>query len=284
MRKAVFTICRDERFFLPIWLHHYKQHFKDEDIYVLDNNTKDGSTTGLDVNVIPVTHEKAFDHDWMRETVQNFQHKLLKEGYDRVLFAEADEIVFGYKKPLSQVIDESDPGYHRCLGWNLMHHPEHEPALDLTMNIIEQRILVGREDAMCKTLLSSVPLTWGNGFHKVYPEDWEEIKFSVKWPRNKNGAIEGPVPHPELHLLHLRYMDYDVYMQRNREHYRLPHNLPLDHNSCYPDHKPAIDYMWDRYMKDGECWYEPGLIPDWMRESLPNLRSTHNPMTIVEVK
>ena len=41
---AVFTIVKNENYFLPIWLKHYKRYFDNSDIYVLDHQSNDGST------------------------------------------------------------------------------------------------------------------------------------------------------------------------------------------------------------------------------------------------
>ena len=41
------TFARNESIRLPIWLNHYRQFITDEDIYVIDQNTTDGSTSNL---------------------------------------------------------------------------------------------------------------------------------------------------------------------------------------------------------------------------------------------
>ncbi|CAF4409086.1 unnamed protein product, partial [Adineta steineri] len=66
---AVFTICRNEKGYLPIWLRYYRRHFADKDIYILDNDSNDGSTSNLTVNVNRVSSEKYFDHMWLVQTV-----------------------------------------------------------------------------------------------------------------------------------------------------------------------------------------------------------------------
>jgi hypothetical protein len=57
---AVFTICRSEGVYLPIWLKYYRQFFSDNDIYILDNDSNDGSTQNLTVNVQRVHSNKYF--------------------------------------------------------------------------------------------------------------------------------------------------------------------------------------------------------------------------------
>lgn len=62
MKKAVFTIVHNEKYFLPLWLRYYKQFFNNADVYVLDDKTSDRSTDNLDVNVVPVNNDAGFHH------------------------------------------------------------------------------------------------------------------------------------------------------------------------------------------------------------------------------
>ena len=73
---AVFSICKNEKFYLPKFINHYSKFIDKEDIYILDHMSEDGSTKNLDVNVLPVNHDIAFDHFWLKTTVQNFQRDL----------------------------------------------------------------------------------------------------------------------------------------------------------------------------------------------------------------
>ena len=40
---AVFTICKDEKIILPIWHRYYATQFREQDMYILDHQSKDGS-------------------------------------------------------------------------------------------------------------------------------------------------------------------------------------------------------------------------------------------------
>src|SRR5574343_1532600 len=94
-KSAVFTICKNEEVFLPMWLKYYRQHFNDEDIYILDHQSDDGSTDNLPsmINHIIVKQDLAFDHNWVTNTVKSKQQELLGQ-YDVVLFTEIDEIIW----------------------------------------------------------------------------------------------------------------------------------------------------------------------------------------------
>ena len=102
---AVFTTVKNESIFLPIWLRHYQQYFDNQDIYVLDHHSTDGSTLNLPVNVKTVANDYVNDHEWLVKIAQDFQKELLKE-YECVVFAESDEILYSLEKPFNQTIDE----------------------------------------------------------------------------------------------------------------------------------------------------------------------------------
>ena len=92
-RLAAITMVRDERVMLPRWLAHYGRECGTEHLYVIDDNTTDGSTDGLPCSVIriPSWGDKHFEQTRMR-MVSRIAAGLL-EVYDAVLFADADEFL-----------------------------------------------------------------------------------------------------------------------------------------------------------------------------------------------
>ena len=73
-RKAVQTIVHNEPVFFPIWLRYYSRYFASEDIYVLDNGTTDGSTSGDGFVRIPVERDSV-DHRWMATALADHQRE-----------------------------------------------------------------------------------------------------------------------------------------------------------------------------------------------------------------
>jgi len=202
---AVFTIVKNESFFLPIWLKYYKKFFDDSDIYVLDHQSTDGSTNNLTVNVVPIVNELAFDHQWLVEIVQLFQKELL-ENYDCVLFAESDEIIYSVEKELNEVVDDflsSNYNYVRCKGYEIIQDLEKEKSLSLDDSIIQNRNYWFDNWMYSKSLLSKVPLNWIWGFHNLtsYPND-----FRLDIP----GAFG-------LTLCHLHRVDFELMLKRHEE-------------------------------------------------------------------
>ena len=86
------TIVHNEPVFLPIWLSYYSRFFAPEDIYVLDNDTTDGSTDSGGFVRIPVHHDPV-DVTWMVETVRELPARAARQRYDVVLVTDVDEIV-----------------------------------------------------------------------------------------------------------------------------------------------------------------------------------------------
>jgi hypothetical protein len=138
-RRAVITMVHDEPVFLPLWLRYYARWFAPEDIFVLDNETTDGSTDGPGFVRIPVVRD-AVDHEWMVRTIQGLQHELL-DRYDVVLVTDVDEIVAPVPEcgTLGEYLDAFDEEWVNCLGYEIIHMRDREPPLDLGRPILDQR-------------------------------------------------------------------------------------------------------------------------------------------------
>lgn len=198
---AVFTIVKNESYFLPIWINYYKRFFDISDIYVLDHQSDDGSTNNLDVNIIRVTNELHFDHQWLLETVSNFQKKLLQE-YRAVLFAEADEIIYTLNNDLDKSIDiflSSQFDYVTCKGYEIIQNLETEKSLGHNDSIISNRDYWFENSHYNKTLLSKVPLNWIWGFHLI---------------NNSDKTIVGQYG---FALCHLHRVDFELMLKRHEE-------------------------------------------------------------------
>jgi hypothetical protein len=194
MKGAVFTIVKNERLFLPVWLRYYSQFFASEDIYVIDNGSDDGSTSD-DGRYVRVNHQSdySFDVQFLLARVMQFQRSLLlKWKYDFVLFAEADEIVvpaasgqFAAHLARNKTV--------KCVGMEVLHESSSEPDLDWSKPLLAQRRGWTRMPDFDKPLLSRAPLTWEYGFHNCAEE----------------AAID-----PALVLIHLRRIDFNSCYER----------------------------------------------------------------------
>lgn len=191
------TIAHDEAVFLPIWLGFYSRFFAAEDIYVLDNETTDGSTKRDGFVRVPVTRDRV-DAVWMTETVTSLQHELL-ERYDVVLYTDADEILTPIPRwgNLGEYIDRLEEEFVNPLGYEIVHLRDREPALDLRRPILDQRGYWFAHDGWDKPVLATVPMDWVPGSH-----------------RTADGRHNYD---PDLRLIHLRRMDYEICRDRQRQ-------------------------------------------------------------------
>jgi hypothetical protein len=198
--RAAFTMVQNEPVMLPVWLDHYGRYFNPDDLYVLDHDSTDGSTSGLEgrCRVVPVHRRASFEHRWMREVVESFQRFLLS-SYEAVLFAEADELVVADPRlyaGLDDYIERLERPAARCAGFNVVHSPE-EPPLRFDQPLLAQRRYWHASQTYSKRLLARMPLRWSVGFHDEYD------------------APDDP-PDPALMLVHLHRVDRDAYLARHR--------------------------------------------------------------------
>jgi hypothetical protein len=195
-RSAVMTMVHNESVFLPIWLRYYSRFFAPEDIHVLDNDSTDGSTEGGGFVRVPVSHDRV-DWTWIVRTVEAYQHDLL-ESYDAVLVTDVDEIVAPDPKwgTLDAYIDRFDEPSISCLGYELLHMRNMEPAFRPDRPVLEQRGYWYPNDDYDKPALATEPMSWTPGFHRRADE---QFRFD-----------------PDLRLIHLHRMDYDICLARHR--------------------------------------------------------------------
>lgn len=199
-RRAIITIVNDESVFLPIWLRYYSRFFAPRDIYVLDNETADGSTAGKGFVRIPVSHD-ALDNLWMVGRVQELQHELL-ERYDVVVVTDVDEIVAPAPAlgTLGDYLDRFQEESVNCLGYEVIHMRDREPPLRLDRPLLAQRGHWFYNDTYDKPAVATVPLEWGPGFH---------IRADLHFELD-----------PDLRLIHLHRLDYELCRERHRRRSR----------------------------------------------------------------
>jgi len=195
-------MVHNEPVFLPIWLGWYGRFFRPEDMYVLDNETSDGSTDRDGFVRIPVERGEV-DHTWMVRTIEALQHDLV-DRYDVVLVTDVDEIVTPVPEwgSLGDYLDRFDEEYVNCLGYEVVHRPGEEPPLDLRRPVLDQRGWWFFNDGYDKAALATVPMRWSPGFHG-----------------REDGGFN---PDPDLRLVPLHRMDRDLCRDRHRARVRRP--------------------------------------------------------------
>lgn len=190
LRKALFTYVRNESIILPLWFKHHLKHFEASDIYVLDNDSTDDGVESLlkmglpekNIVKIPIPQDQEFTCKWLNNVASEFQHTLIKTGYDWTILAESDEFIDidveicpgGWDELL---FDLQRAGISNCraLGYDVIHDITSEATLDFAKPILSQRKkarlwtpeLNGGKMLFSKPVLASVPTHWHAGGHNL---------------------------------------------------------------------------------------------------------------------
>lgn len=252
-RRAAFTIVHNEPVMLALWLDYYGRFFDADDLYVLDHDSTDGSTANLEgrCHVVPVHREAAFDHHWLKLTVERFQAFLLR-SYEAVLFAEIDEVVLADPRRyagLDAYIAEMTRPAARSLGFNVVHQPD-EPPLRFDAPLLAQRRYWHASLEYSKRLLSRIPLRWSDGFHHEY------------------NASDDP-PDPELLLVHLHRVDHDICLARHQASAARDWNEADIDSGCGAQNRIADPGEFDEWFYRGaDLDSPPELIPEHIRSVL----------------
>jgi hypothetical protein len=192
---AIITTVYNEDVLLPIWLRYYGAHLGREHLYVIDDGSNDGSTTGLEgVNVIRL--ERApIDQDSRAFTVSLFHRELLKH-YDVVIFTDVDEFLVVdplVKLGLADYIAKHAGAHTNAIGFDVIHNQFDEAIYSPNLGVFRQRRYLKFSRAYCKQLIHREPVLWMPGFHYT------------NMPRS---------PGVGLYLFHLRAVDYELSRRR----------------------------------------------------------------------
>ena len=133
----------------------------------------------------------------MVETLEDLQHDLL-DRYDIVLVRDIDELVVPHPRTgtLGEYLDRFDEDWVNCLGYELLHMRDSEGPFNLSRPILEQRGYWFFNGAYDKAALATHPMDWRPGFHGR-----SDFHFNLE---------------PDLRLIHLHRMDFDLCLARHR--------------------------------------------------------------------
>jgi hypothetical protein len=168
-RLAAITMVRDEQVMLPRWVAHYGRECGTDHLYVIDDNSTDGSTDDLPCSVIriPSWGDKHFEQTRMR-MVSRIAAGLL-EAYDAVLFADADEFLVADPERHEGLVDllakRPDVPVLGAQALNVVHDAQREPQLDADRPVLGQRTWAKFIPLMCKPALKRTPAPWVAGSH-----------------------------------------------------------------------------------------------------------------------
>lgn len=194
--RAIITMVHNEAVFFPIWLAYYSRFFRPEEIFVLDHDSTDGSTEGEGFTRIP-THREQFSNEWQVETVQHLQRKLL-ETHDVVVVVDVDELIVPDPSTgdLGNYIQGFNEPFVSCMGYEVVHLPDREAPFDPERPVLEQRHYWSENSVYNKSAITTEPAEWVPGFHRRV-----DLHFRGD---------------PDLRLIHLHRVDYDLCLARHR--------------------------------------------------------------------
>jgi hypothetical protein len=232
MNVAVVTFVFNEFVNLPIWRRYYGENFGEQNLFVVDNGSNDGSTSDLGkVNRIVIPRD-TFDDGKKAGFISSYQQALL-EYYDAVIYTDGDEILVAdpvrYRN-LNDYVSRMGSDYVTCIGLNVLHVLNQEPPLDLARPILAQRRYARFNSATCKTLLSKVPINWTPGFH---------------------GLNLRPKFDPNLFMFHTKTMDYSIASQRQA----VNNETPWSSDALATQQGAHHRYAYDRFIR--EFFFDP---------------------------
>jgi len=258
-QRCVFTIIREEYFYLEKWYNYYSRFFEDRDIYIIHHVTSKPDTS-VDflrdkVNVIDV-EEELFSSRWIRDTVQS-QHHALSEKYRIVVFGDVDEIVFvnpNRYKDLGVFLDwfdeQKEVNVVKCCSFTMMHQPDKEPDFDFDKTIMSQRRYWYRYNYYDKPLISKVPLQFEFGFHNCK-------ESAVCWPW--------------VLMIHFHQFDFKWYMKRHtkwaKEYKASEEDLKQGWHYHYRKVDKELEHQFYHYYGTNQR-ITVSEIPDWVEKTL----------------
>lgn len=191
LKICALTMVRDEAVMLPRWLAHYGAQCGPRNLVVVDDNTTDGSTDGLDCSVVRVPDWGDRHFETTRMTLLSGLAAGLLAAYDVVLLADADEFLVADPRRypgLRDLFADRDAPVLGAINLNVVHDAAREPALDPTRPVLGQRALAKHVPLMCKPMVKRVPAPWVASSHGT------TVPYEVD---------------PDLYMFHLKFAERD---------------------------------------------------------------------------
>ena len=115
-----------------------------------------------------------------------------------VLTTDVDEIVAPVPEwgPLDAYVDRLDEEFVNCIGYEILHMRDREPPFHAEQPVLSQRGFWFANDAYDKPALTMEPMAWEPGLHAR-----SDGRFNFD---------------PDLRLIHLHRVDYEICRERHR--------------------------------------------------------------------
>ncbi len=195
-RIAVVTDSISKSFYFPLFLNYYRRELPDADIYVLTPAGRADLFAEFDLAGIIELPIDFYD-DTVRAKAMSDLVTELTTRYTHVVRVDCDEFAVADPRrfaSLQDYIAECRRDYVTAYGYDIVAAPS-DPPLDFSKPILGmQRKFAFALNALNKTCLTSIPMTWGRGFH----------------------ACQMPPAFDGLFLMHLKRADIDMQFRFGR--------------------------------------------------------------------
>lgn len=200
---AAITMARDEGPMIRHWAEHYARQLGEENVYVIDDHSADGSTDDLPARVLRFPYLRKYGFEQSRIGLVNSIAAGLLFAYDAVLFADADEFVVAeperYPGLRELVAARPDRAALGVMGYNVVQDLATEKPLSFDRPLLEQRQWAKFVPLMCKPSLKWDPVPWARASHGI------KVRYEID---------------PDLFMFHFKFADRDQLLERagNRHH------------------------------------------------------------------
>lgn len=255
MKIGIIARHKNDEKFLNLWYRYYSRFFLDRDIYIIDNESTDGSIEKfrlkhIQVNVSTVKTPYVYDEGVLTQAVIDKQFELFTHlNYDVVVYTDIDEFIIpdpsrwkDLRNYIEKIMEEREHiGTH---GYEI-YQDKNEPSLNFDSNqILNQRNWWCECDFYKKPLITRIPVEWGWGFHDFGIESREWVRADY-----------------HLYLFHLQKIDYNYCLEKHRRYNSSKWNPKLDDGigGYISGHNRIVDDFDKWYYTDRYKWE---LIPD----------------------
>jgi hypothetical protein len=219
-RTAVITDSVSSEFYFPCWHKYYAAQFGIENLYVVTYDGMRADFKNFDLGGVWET--KVYNNDLRIRIISGLINVLL-EHYEYVIRVDTDEFLAADPRVFLSLADymaRLERPYVTAMGYDVV------PGSDDNDLVLDQHILLTQRrraypyDALNKTCITSIPLTWAPGFH-----------FCSAFPMFH-----------QLYLFHLKRADVSIQMrigeaiakhapgERNRDYYLTNREAILGYN------------------------------------------------------
>lgn len=196
-------MVRDEVLFLKCWIDHYSRFVPREHLFIIVDGSDSLLPEDLDgCQVITMPKGKP-GRGWDRRRWQFLSQfaGALTHRFDVVIGGDVDELIVldpdVGDDPIEFIVNRTDAPVISPFALEIIHRVDQEQPLSGDAPIMAQRKYVSPNSFYCKPCILRKAVTWSLGQHY---SDHPDLNLSE-----------------ELYLFHLRYVDHDILMDRQKQ-------------------------------------------------------------------